>query len=163
MTLDDRLIEGQDRESIETVLQPKVLGACNLERLADPLNLDYLLFYSSATTLFGNPGQFNYVAANAYIEGLARRMKARGLPALAIAWGGIEDAGYLSRHIGSYVNLKRRFAANLISAQTALDGLDWIFDEDGRPMTAVAAIARIDWATAKRELAATRTPLFSAV
>ncbi len=30
-------------------------------------------------------------------------------------------------------------------------------------MAAVAAVARIDWAAAKRELAATRTPLFGAV
>jgi NADPH:quinone reductase-like Zn-dependent oxidoreductase/acyl carrier protein len=163
MVLDDRLIEGQDRESIETVLRPKVAGALNLERLAPQLKLDYLLFYSSATTLFGNPGQFNYVAANAYIEGLARRMRARGQPALAIAWGGIEDAGYLSRHIGADVNLKRRFAANLISARTALDGLDWVFDQENRQLTAVAAIARIDWGAAKRELAATRTPLFGSV
>jgi len=163
MVLDDRLIEGQDRESIDAVLRPKVSGALNLERLAPQLPLDYLLFYSSATTLFGNPGQFNYVAANAYIEGLARRMRSRGLPALAVAWGGIEDAGYLSRHIGADINLKRRFAANLISARTALDGLDWVFDQDSRQLTTVAAIARIDWATAKRELAATRTPLFGSV
>ncbi len=58
MVLDDRLIEGQDRESIENVLRPKVAGALNLERLAPSLGLDYVLFYSSATTLFGNPGQF---------------------------------------------------------------------------------------------------------
>ncbi len=163
MVLDDRLIDGQDRESIENVLRPKVAGAHNLERLAPRFKLDYLLLYSSATTLFGNPGQFNYVAANAYIEGLARRMRARGLPALAIAWGGIEDAGYLSRHIGADVNLKRRFAANLISARTALDGLDWLFDQEGHQLAAVAAVARIDWATARRELAATRAPLFGAV
>jgi acyl transferase domain-containing protein/NADPH:quinone reductase-like Zn-dependent oxidoreductase/acyl carrier protein len=163
MVLDDRLIDGQDRESIDVVLRPKVAGAENLERLAPRLNLDYLLFFSSATTLFGNPGQFNYVAANAYIEGLARRMRAQGLPALAIAWGGIEDAGYLSRHIDADPNLKRRFAASLIAARTALDGLDWAFGQDGRQATAAAAIARIDWAAAKRELAATRTPLFGAV
>src|SRR4029077_10999388 len=74
-----------------------------------------------------------------------------------------EDAGYLSRHIGADINLKRRFAANLISARMALDGLDWVFDQENRQLTAVAAIARIDWAAAKRDLAATRTPLFGAV
>src|SRR5262249_51331506 len=103
------------------------------------------------------------VAANAYIEGVARRMNARGLPALAVAWGGIEDAGYLSRHIGTDVNLKRRFAANLIAARTALNGLDWAFDQMGHLLVPVAAIAGIAWATAKRELAATRTPMFGSV
>ena len=30
--------------------------------------LDYFILFSSATTLFGNPGQGNYVAANACLE-----------------------------------------------------------------------------------------------
>ena len=163
MVIDDRLIEGMDQEAIEKVLRPKIAGALHLERLTQGLDLDYLLLYSSATTLFGNPGQFNYVAANAFLEGLARRMRVRGVPALAVAWGGIEDAGYLSRHIGSDVNLKKRFASNLISAKTALDGLDWVCDHDSKLMTAVCAIARIDWGMTKRELVATRTPTFAAV
>lgn len=160
MVLDDRLIDGMEQESIEKVVQPKVAGALNLERLTRDFDLDYLLLYSSATTLFGNPGQYNYVAANAFVEGLARRMSANGLPALAVAWGGIEDAGYLSRNIEADSNLKKRFAANLIPARTALDGLDRVFDRDGKSMTAVCSIARIDWGVAKRELAATRSPTF---
>jgi acyl transferase domain-containing protein/NADPH:quinone reductase-like Zn-dependent oxidoreductase/NADP-dependent 3-hydroxy acid dehydrogenase YdfG/acyl carrier protein len=163
MILDDRLIEGMDAAAIETVMRPKVLGALNLDKATAGLDLDYLLLYSSATTLFGNPGQFNYVAANGFVEGLARRMQARGVPALAIAWGGIEDAGYLSRNIAADANLKKRFASSLISAQTALDGLDWIYDDVGRQTTACCAIARIDWTMAKRELAAVRTPTFGAV
>jgi len=85
MVLDDRLVESLDRESIETVLRPKITGALNLERLAHNFALDYLLLFSSATTLFGNPGQYNYVAANAFLDGLARQMRSRGVPALAIA------------------------------------------------------------------------------
>src|SRR4029079_12460225 len=122
------LIEGMNQDSIELALRPKMAGALNLERLTSDLEIDYLLLYSSATTLFGNPGQYNYVAANAFMEGLARRMRAQGRPAVAVCWGGIEEAGYLSRHIASTTNLKKRFASSLIAAQTALDGLDWIHD-----------------------------------
>jgi len=163
MVLDDRLIAGVDRESIASVLGPKARGASNLERLAPGLGLDYLLLFSSATTLFGNPGQYNYVAANAFVEGVARRMHAHGLPALAVGWGAIEDAGYLARNIESDANLKRRFAAALLAARTALDGLDWVYDQDGRQKAAVCAIARIDWSAAGRDLVATRTPTFDAV
>ena len=163
MVLDDRLIEGMDQASIELALRPKIAGALNLERIAPNLQLDYLLFYSSATTLFGNPGQYNYVAANAFMEGLARRMRAQDHPAIAICWGGIEDAGYLSRNIASDANLKKRFASSLISAQMALDGLDWIHDDAGKATTACCAIARIDWMTLKRELPATRSPTFDVV
>ena len=160
MVLDDRLIEGIDAAAIESVMQPKVRGALNLERAVVGLDLDYLLLYSSATTLFGNPGQYNYVAANGFMEGLARRLQKRGVPALAVAWGGIEDAGHLSRNIGADTTLKKRFASSLITAQTALDRLDWLYDGDGRQTTACCAIARMDWGMAKRELAAVRGPMF---
>ncbi len=163
MVLDDRLIQGTDRESIETVLRPKASGALNLERLAGRLALDYLLLFSSATTLFGNPGQFNYVAGNAYVEGVARRLRAKGLPALAVAWGAIEDAGYLARHIEANASLKRRFASTLMPARMALNGLDWAFDAEGRQIADACAIARVDWTMAKRELAAVRAPTFNAI
>lgn len=163
MVLDDRLMQGVDRESIETVVQPKASGALNLESIARGLHLDYLLLFSSATTLFGNPGQFNYVAGNAYVEGVARRLRSRGLPALAIAWGAIEDAGYLARHIEANASLKRRFASTLMPARVALNGLDWAFDAAGRQRVDVCAIARIDWGMAKRELAAVRAPTFNAI
>jgi NAD(P)-dependent dehydrogenase (short-subunit alcohol dehydrogenase family) len=163
MVLDDRLIEGMDRATITAVLEPKVAGALNLERAIEGLTLDYLLFYSSATTVFGNPGQFNYVAANGFLEGLARHLRGRGVPALAVAWGGIEDAGYLARNIGADTNLKKRFSSSLMSAQTALDGLDWAYDREGAQQTACCAIARIDWAMARRELAAIRTPMFDGI
>ena len=80
MVLDDRLIQGIDRESIETVLRPKASGALHLEQIAGRLALDYLLLFSSATTLFGNPGQFNYVAGNAYVEGIATAPAREGPP-----------------------------------------------------------------------------------
>jgi NAD(P)-dependent dehydrogenase (short-subunit alcohol dehydrogenase family)/acyl carrier protein len=163
MVLDDRLIQGTDRESIEAVLRPKASGALHLEQIAGRLELDYLLLFSSATTLFGNPGQFNYVAANAYVEGVARRLRAKGLPALAVAWGAIEDAGYLARHIEANAGLKRRFGSTLMHSRMALDGLDWAFDTEGNQLADVCAIARVDWAMAKRELAAVRTPTFNAV
>jgi phthiocerol/phenolphthiocerol synthesis type-I polyketide synthase C len=160
MVLNDGLIDGMDHAAIAAVLKPKVAGAANLERIARDLALDYLLYYSSATTLIGNPGQFNYVAANAFLEGLARRGRASGLPVMAVSWGGIEDVGYLAEHIGSNPSLRKRFASSLVAARTALDGLDLMWRH-----RAVAnwAFARIDWSMARRELAVTATPTFGAV
>ena len=169
MVLDDRLIDGMDQEAITRVLQPKMGGGLNLEALAAELKtagqrLDYLLLFSSATTLLGNPGQFNYVAANGFLEGLARQAQDKhGLPALAVAWGGIEDTGYLARNITANTSLKKRFASSLIASRPALDALDLAFDAAGKPATAFLSIGRIDWSMAKRELAVTRAPMFGAV
>jgi acyl carrier protein len=140
-----------------------VTGALNLDRLTRGHRLDYFLLYSSATTLLGNPGQYNYVAANAFLEGLARRRAAEGLPALAVAWGAIEDTGYVARHIESNPSLKKRFSSSLMPASQALDGLDWAYDAQGRPLTAFCSIARIDWGMAKREFALSQRPLLASV
>jgi phthiocerol/phenolphthiocerol synthesis type-I polyketide synthase C len=163
MVLDDRLIDSMDRAAIEGVLQPKVSGALNLAAACAELPLDYLLLFSSATTLLGNPGQYNYVAANGFLEGLARQLRGRGVPALAVAWGGIEDAGYLARHLATNASLRKRFSSSLLPARTALDALDLACDAEGGLRTATLAIARIDWAMARRDLAITRSPGFAAV
>ena len=163
MVLDDRLIENMDGEAIGKVLHPKVGGALSLETAADGLSLDYLLFYSSATTYLGNPGQYTYGAATAFMEGVAHRAHRNGIPAIAVSWGGIEDAGYLARNIGMNVALKKRFSSSLLAARSALDALDLAFDSAGKPTTAALAIAQIDWGMAKRELAVLRAPLFAAV
>lgn len=63
------------------VIAPKVVGAGNLHEISSGLELDFFVLYSSATTLFGNPGQSAYVAANSWLEGLARWRCVNGLPA----------------------------------------------------------------------------------
>ena len=95
--IDDRLAGDIDLAAIDHILRPKLGGALALDALTrgDPIEL--FLLFSSATTLLGAPGQGVYVAANMALEALARRRHADGKPALAIAWGPIEDAGYLAR------------------------------------------------------------------
>jgi len=78
------------------------------------------VLFSSATTVFGNPGQGDYVAANAYLEGVARRRVALGLPALAVAWGAIADAGVLARTPGLAERLERTTGLSSMTAQDAL-------------------------------------------
>src|SRR5690606_19398543 len=70
MVIDDGLVRGATAEQIERVLAPKVVGAMRLDAATRHLPLDFFITFSSATTLFGNPGQANYVAANAFLEAL---------------------------------------------------------------------------------------------
>jgi acyl transferase domain-containing protein/NADPH:quinone reductase-like Zn-dependent oxidoreductase/acyl carrier protein len=106
MVLDDGLLSNLDEDRFRRVLEPKVRGADHLDQLTRAMALDYFVLFSSATTLVGNPGQANYVAANAYMEGLARRRLQEGLKALAIGWGPITDVGVLaqSEHLRSRFN-----------------------------------------------------------
>ncbi|MEV8373915.1 type I polyketide synthase [Kribbella sp. NPDC056861] len=87
VVLDDGIITQLTADRFMTVMPPKVLGAWNLHALTKDLELDFFALYSSAASLIGSPGQGNYAAANAYLDGLAHYRVARGLPALSINWG----------------------------------------------------------------------------
>jgi acyl carrier protein len=97
MVLDDTTLANLTAERLQRVLAPKVAGADNLDQLTRRTKLDYFVLFSTFVTYIGNPGQGNYVAANAFMEGVARRRRQEGLPALAIGWGPITDVGVLVR------------------------------------------------------------------
>src|SRR5690606_29168003 len=98
MLLDDALLPNLTEERFRRVIDVKVRGAAILDKATRTDALDYFLMVSSATTMIGNPGQANYVAANGYLEGLARARRSEGLPGLAVAFGAISDKGYLARN-----------------------------------------------------------------
>eukprot|EP00903_Cladosiphon_okamuranus_P001507 g1505.t1 len=161
MVLNDVLITNMDHDGLTKVLAPKVRGAELLDRLTSDDPLDHFVLYSSATTLVGNPGQANYVAANGYLEGLARKRRLEGRPGLAVAWGAISDAGYLARNEDVNEMLSRKLGRHALTAQEALDGLMRLMALESGDDAGLAALgyARIDWQAARKDLALVGTPL----
>jgi acyl carrier protein len=149
----------QDEESFARVLAPKLAVAEALEALTadDPLHL--FLLFSSATTAFGNPGQANYVAANAGLEGLARRRHAQGKPALAVGWGPISDAGVLTREAAAAEKLERLSGAKPMAAQEALAALPALL-ACGAP---VIHLARMGWEGMQAALPILAEPAYAAL
>ena len=164
MVLDDSMVANLDAEKLQKVLRPKVLGAENLDRLSRSLDLGYFVMFSSATTFVGNPGQGAYVAANAYMEALARRRKSEGFPALALAWGAIANTGVLARNRGLMEALSSRIGVKPLDPETALDLMaDALEQQSDAPDDAVISLAPMDWAAAKGRLAVLKSPTYSAV
>lgn len=160
MVLDDALLPNLTEERFRKVIDVKARGAELIDRATRADRLDYFLLFSSATTLVGNPGQGNYVAANGYLEGLARRRRAEGLPALAVAFGAISDKGYLSRNDDVNELLARRIGNTAMRAATALAMVEAHMRADpGTVEAGVFVCSPIDWASA-RNLAVVGTPLF---
>ena len=159
-TIDDRLTADIEESGVKQVLRPKLDGALALDELTrdDPIEL-FLLFFSSATTILGAPGQGAYVAANMALETLARRRQMEGRPALAVAWGPIEDAGYLAQRPEMRERLARRLGAIPIAAAQALAALPAML-ASGLP---VVACAEANWSEAKRFLPVLAAPLFSEI
>jgi NAD(P)-dependent dehydrogenase (short-subunit alcohol dehydrogenase family) len=95
--LDDGMLEEQTWSRFAGVMAPKVRGAWNLHRLTLSLELDFFALFSSVAVLVGSPGQGNYAAANAFMDGLAHHRKAKGLSALSIDWGIWAETGMAAR------------------------------------------------------------------
>ncbi|MEQ9334263.1 SDR family NAD(P)-dependent oxidoreductase [Thalassobaculum sp.] len=80
-------------ERLGEVLAAKARGAELLDRAARDLGLDHFVLVSSIASVLGAAGQGGYAAANAFLDALARRRRAEGLPALSVAWGRWAEAG----------------------------------------------------------------------
>ena len=155
--IEDGFAADIDLARIPAILNPKLGGAIALDAMTRDDPLELFLMFSSATTLVGAPGQGVYVAANMALEALARRRHAEGKPALAVAWGPIEDAGYLAERPAVLDSLVRRLGARPIPAAQALASLPAII-ASGLP---TVAFADTNWAEARRFLPILATPLFS--
>jgi len=140
MVLDDALLKDMDAPRFEAVLRPKLAGAMALDRLTREDALQLFVLFSSVTTVIGTAGQAGYVAANAAMEALAGRRQAAGLPALAVLWGPIADAGYLARERRVSEMLAAVLGSTHLRAVQALDALPALL-ECGRPVAGFADLA----------------------
>ncbi|HEV7615653.1 MAG TPA: type I polyketide synthase, partial [Solirubrobacterales bacterium] len=85
--VDDGVLSSLSPERIETVMGPKADAAWHLHELTRDLDLTHFVLYSSVAATIGSPGQGNYAAASSFLDALAQRRRAEGLPAQALAWG----------------------------------------------------------------------------
>jgi acyl carrier protein len=98
MVIDDTPVSTLTRERMRCVMDPKAMGAWLLHEKTRTMKIDAFVMFSSVSSIFGNPAQGNYAAANAFLDALARHRQAAGLPALAINWGALGGEGYVGRN-----------------------------------------------------------------
>ena len=106
--LEDAMLVNQTPDSFARVMHPKVAGAWNLHQVSEGLDLDFFVLYGSAASVLGAPGQANYVAANAFLSGLASHRRGLGLPALCLGWGPFADVGLAAADAARGVRLGSR-------------------------------------------------------
>ena len=136
-----------DDAEVERVFAGKVWGAWHLSEVAADLQLDFFISTSSIASVWGGFGQTAYSAANAFLDGLAWRLREQGVSAISVNFGpwsaGMADADSRAR-------LDQR-GVRTLSPADALAGLADLMapsSAHGAPAqgTAQGVVARIDWA-----------------
>ncbi|MFC9271034.1 type I polyketide synthase, partial [Streptomyces zhihengii] len=118
--LDDGIFTALTPERLEKVLRAKATAAENLDALTRGADLSMFVLYSSASGTFGAPGQANYSAANAYLDALAARRRAEGLPGLSLAWGMWQQASTMTGTLGETDRARATNAGTSLSTEQGL-------------------------------------------
>ena len=140
MVIDDAPMAALTSERMRVVMEPKARGAWLLHEATRDLPLDAFVLFSSVSSVFGNPAQGNYSAANAFLDALAHHRHAQGLPALTVNWGVLGGEGYVARNERVAEFLARQ-GTGALSAGEVLSILESFLSTG---VTQAAAI-RVDW------------------
>ncbi len=130
-----------DDTEVDRVFAGKAWGAWHLSEAAldaSPHALDFFLSTSSIASVWGGYGQTAYSAANAFLDGLAWRLREQGVRGISVNFGpwstGMADAESRAR-------LEQR-GVRTLSPSDALAGLADVVSAGA----AQGVVARIDWA-----------------
>jgi acyl transferase domain-containing protein/NADPH:quinone reductase-like Zn-dependent oxidoreductase/acyl carrier protein len=131
-----------DDAEVDRVFAGKVWGAWHLSEAAADEQLDFFISTSSIASVWGGYGQTAYGAANAFLDGLAWRLREQGIPGVSVNFGpwsaGMADAESRAR-------LHQRGISTLSPAD-ALAGLADVVAASSAQCVAQGVVARIDWA-----------------
>ena len=139
--LSDGAVGNLDWGRFEEVLWPKVLGAWRLHRATVDRDLDLFVLFSSAAGVFGNAGQANYAAANAFLDQLARHRRALGLPGQAIAWGAWSEIGMAAAGSSRVAERLEEGAVRSLRPEQGLAALSRLVGAD----VGTSVVVAVDW------------------
>ncbi|MGV9799469.1 type I polyketide synthase [Mycobacterium sp. NPDC003449] len=131
-----------DDAEVDRVFAGKVWGAWHLSQAAIDLRLDFFISTSSIASVWGGYGQTAYGAANAFLDGLAWRLREQGIAGTSVNFGpwsaGMADAESRAR-------LDRR-GIRTLSPADALAGMADVVAAATARGGAQGSVTRIDWA-----------------
>ncbi|MFJ1546082.1 type I polyketide synthase [Streptomyces sp. NPDC088246] len=139
--LDDGVVPALTQERLDRVLRPKVDAGLALHELTRGSDLAVFALFSSVAGVFGSGGQGNYAAANSFLDALAQRRRALGLPGTSLAWGPWQQSGGMTAGLRG-ADLRRMARSGFVPLRTE-EGLS-LFDTAVEGQDAVLVAARLD-------------------
>ncbi|WP_416071858.1 type I polyketide synthase, partial [Streptomyces sp. ID05-04B] len=137
--LDDDVIAAYAPDRLAAVLRAKAVAADHLDELTRDSDLSAFVTFSSIAGVWGSGGQAAYAAANAHLDALVERRRARGLAGTSVAWGPWGDTGMAADEETAKLLIRRGLrpldpAAALTALERALAGRD-----------TTVVVADVDW------------------
>ncbi|MFI9629693.1 type I polyketide synthase, partial [Streptomyces sp. NPDC052042] len=123
---------------LASVVAAKAAGAGHLDELLADRELDAFVLFSSVAAAWGSGSQAAYCAANAHLDALAEKRRARGLAATSVAWGPWADGGMADDEAEAHL---RRRGLPAMSPDTAIAALQRALDLDETTIV----VADVDW------------------
>ncbi|MGH2878589.1 MAG: SDR family NAD(P)-dependent oxidoreductase [Solirubrobacteraceae bacterium] len=157
VVLEDGVIGSLTDGGVERVMAPKALAAWHLHELTVGMDLSMFVLYSSAVGVLGAPGQGNYAAANAFLDALAAYRRAKGLPAVSIAWGLWDDPSGSTAALNAID--RARISRVGIKGLSSSEGLD-LFDAALDSGEAAVIAANLDLQALRAQARAGLAPSF---
>ena len=92
------LFENSDFAHFRSIVDPKVQGAWNIHKALSGTTLDFFVMLGSLAGIVGNRGQAAYNSTSAFLNAFAQFRATRGLPAICLDLGVVEDVGYIAEN-----------------------------------------------------------------
>ncbi|WP_240044874.1 type I polyketide synthase [Streptomyces alboflavus] len=135
----------------------KAVGAVHLDELCAGRELDAFVLFSSGSAVWGSGELGAYGAANAFLDGLAQRRHADGLPATSVSWGMWAGGGMVT---GDLDDQLRRRGLRPMRPELAVGALATALAAGETTLT----VADFDWARFAPGFTAARSrPLISEI
>lgn len=127
---------------LASMFHAKIAGLQNLHRLTMGAELDFLVLFSTTTSLLGVQELAHYAAANQFLDAFAHWRRSRRLPAISVNWGTWEEM-----RLASEADRQSFQEAGIhpIPSDEALDALEWLVSAD----EVQSGVASIDWSVLK--------------
>jgi acyl carrier protein len=110
----DGVLSSQTIASIKAVFGPKIEAAALLVEVLPAQPSAFQVLFSSVASLLGSPGQANYSAANAILDGMASSAQARGVASASMQWGAWSGAGMAANDASTAARVERTGMALLL-------------------------------------------------
>uniref|UniRef100_UPI00374E1DF5 type I polyketide synthase n=1 Tax=Streptomyces lancefieldiae TaxID=3075520 RepID=UPI00374E1DF5 len=132
-------LSATDPARFAEAIRAKAGGAAVLDAALGDRPLEAFVLFASGAAVWGTSGQPAYATANAWLDGLAQRRRARGLTATSVAWGSWAGGGMVAEESDAHL---RRMGLAAMDPELAAEALAQALDRGESHLV----VADIDWA-----------------